>query len=335
MPIQVLECPSCAGFIDFYDETKLFGRCSSCGREVQRTEPAKIIIQGNYDDSNQVIKQGMDHLDLEHFELAEDLFRRYIEKNPKRYEGYYGMLLSATRNFDPKSLDSADVSILPTIESHMRDVSKTADSDTVALIRERLDQFYVDYKEYALKEINNQIDENEKECDELEERIDRDRREMKIDSIRSNLKDAKEKREKDLKSWDRKISMVKFVEKHRKFFIWLIILLIGAFQRGVSSGMLVFFMLWLAFVIGFPIICYALKDRPKKEFYPIANMLLKKKEALADEPLIDGRDMHALDDFEEKQEKLKVLQTEQKTLLDELSKVSKLDTRELMIYRAR
>jgi len=341
VPIRILECPSCSGNIDFYDETKLFGRCTSCGREVQRTEPEKIIIQGNYDDSNQVIKQGMDHLELDHFSLAENLFKRYIEKNPKRYEGYYGMLLASTRNFNPKSLDCGDVGVLSVIESHMRDVSKTADTDTTKLIRERLDQFYVEYREYALKDINDKIDANEKETEELKERIERDRRELNIDSLYSKLQDAKVKREADLKGWDKKIKIATFCEKHRKLFIWIIVFCLGAFQKGPNgddkSALLwaLFFFGWLVFLIGFPILCYSMRNKSGSGWYPIANSFKKKKELLAEEPYIPGNDMCILNDYEKKKYNLTLLNERNTSLMNELAQVAKMDTPQLMLHRAK
>ena len=342
MPIQVLECPSCGGNIEFYDQTKLFGRCISCGREVQRTEPEKIIVQGNLDDSNQVIKQGMGHLELEHFDLAQDLFNNYIKKNPKRYEGYYGLLLSATWNFNPRSLDFPQVVDISKIENYMRDIEKTADPNTVKLIRERLDQYYSDYKQKALREISEQIESNEKKANEITGIIDKLRSENDIEFLQKKFQEAKKKRETDLKKLDRKIAIARFFEKKWLFFLWLIIVCIGIYmlktvqvERDDTLKWLAFNVSWIAIGIAIPVfwLKWRISNGSSDRTYLIEKLLKRKKAKLSKKPLIPSDESKLLDKFIWKNEALVELKKKNEELRNEASEESKMDIERLVFYR--
>lgn len=333
MPIQVLECPSCGGNIDFYDETKLFGRCVSCGREVQRTEPTKIVIQKQYDDSNDVIRRGMEHLELGHLVTAQEFFEEYIEKNPKRYEGYYGVILAQTDNFNAEYLDCASSDDIDLIDDMMDDIRRIADPGTSGMIETRLNQLYDEYREYIISGVKEDLEEKQKEVDALRTQLTADHDAWQIDALKEQIRVNTSKRENDLKEFDRKIARATFFERHRKLFLWLFIeafrilfLLFVHASRSVRIGVNLTcgILLWAIVIYA-----YVNRNGPHKPF-PIVNRLQRNKNELARTPIIPVEQSRALSNYAVNERKLNKLLQEQQVLEKRLADVSQMDIRELV-----
>lgn len=341
MSIQMLECPACRGDIEFYDEGRLFGRCTCCGREVQRVETEHVISQGERDDSNQVIRQGMDHVEMEHFETAEDLFEQYILKNPKRYEGYYGMLLVHTFNFDVDSLDEDDGDNFRTILCDMADICKTADPSTANMIQSRLDQLFAEYREYVIQKTKKALDAKTQECNRMDEAVRQGRDNQQAESVRAQILSAFEKRKNDLARRDKRIKFVEVLERHKKLLVWIISLLIflltelrrirnpfGAKKTAFATYAICSICSFL--LIGIPIYCLKYGSSNGGTFTPITNLLRRKRNEFASTPVSPKEQVSIVNSYDSNVRRLSSLLQEKEALQKDYEAVQKMNIEQLV-----
>lgn len=338
MAIRILECPSCGGDIDFYDETKLFGRCTSCGKAVQRTEPEKIIVQGNVDDSDQLLKQGMEHVELGHFSMAQEIFTGYIKKNPKRYEGYYGMLLALTDNLSEDFLDHTDSKKQEAVQARMNDIRKLADPDTADMIEARLDQVYDEYRERILKEERVQLNALNARIEKLRDKMNHDYTELQIEKLKNDLYLAEKKRKKKLKRKYRKFGIVGFLEEHRKLILWLAIVafvvVMDKYRGQFDFTMKSFRIAMTSSAFGLLLIpIYSLKMGGDHLFpLPFTSLLEYRIDKLEDKDVFPKEKCTILKNYETDGENLKQLQDQSELMQQDFQEVLTMNKYKLIDY---